>query len=195
MGHLLGLPDLYPTGVGSQGQAQTAYSGVGVFDLMGYGLWGSPAVAGWVPGAPVPPGQGTRSPAHLSAWSKIEMRWLTPTIVSDTSTRSLSPAEGALANLIKIYPNGPGDESQFFLLENRQLPAASGARFDGGLPGSGLLVWRVDNAKIDDWRASNLTTPLLRAPLKNDPTVPYPQSRIVAMSFCEPRSWTRVLSS
>ena len=23
----------------------------------------------------------------------------------------------------------------------------------------------------------------------------YPQSRIVAMSFCEPRSWTRVLSS
>jgi M6 family metalloprotease-like protein len=39
MGHLLGLPDLYPTG--TFGQVGDPFSGVGIFDLMGYGLWGS----------------------------------------------------------------------------------------------------------------------------------------------------------
>ena len=36
-----------------------------------------------------------------------------------------------------------------------------------------------------------------KAALKNEPakTTTKPESRIVAMSFCEPRSWTRVLSS
>jgi M6 family metalloprotease-like protein len=39
MGHLFGLPDLYPTG--TFGQVGDPFSGVGIFDLMGYGLWGS----------------------------------------------------------------------------------------------------------------------------------------------------------
>ncbi|HEY3490950.1 MAG TPA: CFI-box-CTERM domain-containing protein [Candidatus Deferrimicrobiaceae bacterium] len=184
MGHLLGLPDLYPTASGGQGVIQRNYSGVGVFDLMGYGLWGSPLSAGRLPGSTLsgfPP--GTESPSHLSAWSKAELGWLVPTIVSRTTTADLllPPAETNLA-AYKIYPNGPGDESQFFLIENRQLPGTTGARFDGGLPGSGMLVWRVDNDKMDLWRNSNLSVPLLRTqPVNDDNTASYPHLGLSVM--------------
>ena len=56
MGHLMGLPDLYPVS-GTEGQTGT-FSGVGVFDLMGYGMWGSNFL------------DRPDNPAHLSAWSK-----------------------------------------------------------------------------------------------------------------------------
>ncbi len=180
MGHLLGLPDLYPTGTGEQGQALADYSGVGVFDLMGYGMWGSPVSAGRRPGtllSGAPP--GTESPSHLSAWSKIELGWFNPTVVSrSVAGLSVPAAETSLA-AFKIYPNGPGDETQFVLLENRQ-PGTGGTLFDGGLPGGGILVWRVDGAKMEAWRKSS-TTPLLRPPVNNDNTAAYPHLALSVM--------------
>jgi M6 family metalloprotease-like protein len=128
MGHLFGLPDLYPTSQ-TVGLTGNSFSGVGVFDLMGYGMWGS--------------NQRARPdvPAHLSAWSKSELGWIVPTVLSATSSRTLLPAESS-ASAYKVYPNGPGDESQYFLLELRGKDSAG--LFDRYLPGNGVLIWRVD---------------------------------------------------
>ena len=52
-GHAFGLPDLYDTDGGG--------SGIGHHGLMGSGSWNSPS-----------------NPAHMCAWSKIELGWLTP---------------------------------------------------------------------------------------------------------------------
>jgi M6 family metalloprotease-like protein len=185
-GHLLGLPDLYPTATGSQGVTDNSYSGVGVFDLMGYGMWGNPVSAGRRPGSTLAGNiTGTESPSHLSAWSKIELGWVTPTLVHRSSPvpfdgiSAIPPIETS-PTAYKIYPNGPGDENQFFLVENRQRTAA-GTLFDRGLPGSGILVWRVDNGKMQAWRKSS-ATPLLRPAVNNDNTASYPH---LALSVVE----------
>lgn len=139
MGHLFGLPDLYPTSQAA-GQVGNAFSGVGVFDLMGYGLWGSNLLA------------RPDVPAHLSAWSKSELGWITPIVLSATSSKTLLPAETA-ASAYKVYPNGPGDESQYFLLELRGKDSAG--LFDRYLPGNGVLIWRVDVEQMAGRRAAN----------------------------------------
>jgi len=163
MGHLLGLPDLYPTA--TAGQTTGVYSGVGVFDLMGYGLWGGTAL------------MRADNPAHPSAWSKAELGWLTPTILSATQPSGVVPARPSLppvestAKAYKIYPNGPGDESQYLLVENRSDDP--GALFDKALPlppgspAGGVLIWRVDNERFDAWRRS-AADPLLRANTVNN---------------------------
>jgi M6 family metalloprotease-like protein len=180
MGHLLGLPDLYPVAPDTPDLALADYSGVGVFDLMGYGMWGSPLSAGRKPGTVFTGTQpGTESPSHLSAWSKIELGWFNPTIVARTASGLALPAAETALAAYKIYPNGPGDDTQFFLVENRQ-PGAGGTLFDGGLPGSGALVWRVDNAKMAAWRRAS-TNPLLRPPVNNDNTASYPHLALSVM--------------
>ncbi|MEJ2719991.1 MAG: M6 family metalloprotease domain-containing protein [bacterium] len=59
-GHAFGLPDLYDTNGGSEG--------IGHWGLMGSGNWNSPT-----------------NPAHMSAWSKMELGWVLPTEVAPTS--------------------------------------------------------------------------------------------------------------
>ncbi len=174
MGHLLGLPDLYPTAVA--GQTTGAYSGVGVFDLMGYGLWGSTALA------------RADNPAHLSAWAKAELGWLSPALLSATQPGAAIPAQPTLppaettASAYKIHPNGPGDQSLYFLVENRSDVAS--ALFDkalplpGGSPPGGLLIWRVDNERFDAWRQSSVN-PLLRPNTVNN------DSAFLALSVME----------
>lgn len=173
MGHLLGLPDLYPTL--TFGQTTESFSGVGIFDLMGYGLWGSAEVAAYTGVGPVPLAPGPANPAHLSAWSKVELGWLAPTILSATQPTS-GPGQPALPpaattpKAYKVYPNGPGgveglpgiflDGAEYFLLEHRSGDAP-GAIFDRGLtdaggPWEGVLLWRVDNERMEAWRASAL---------------------------------------
>jgi M6 family metalloprotease-like protein len=55
-GHAFGLPDLYDRDGGGRG--------IGVHGLMGSGNWNTPS-----------------NPAHMSAWSKVEMGWVLPTEV------------------------------------------------------------------------------------------------------------------
>jgi M6 family metalloprotease-like protein len=186
MGHLLGLPDLYPTLV--LGAPNDAFSGVGVFDLMGYGVWGNSLLAGFGPNH-IDIDFGADNPTQLSAWSKAELGWLSPTILSSTQPTSggglpALPPVATTAKAYKVYANGPGgveglpgifrDGAEFFLLEHRSGSAA-GAIFDKGLVGydlinatdntyahnassswEGVLIWRVDNERLEAWRRSAL---------------------------------------
>lgn len=134
MGHLLGLPDLYPTG--SFGTVGANFSGAGVFDLMAYGMWGSDLLL------------RADVPAHLSAWSKMTLGWATPTLVTATTPRTLRPAE-LFPEIDKVYSNTNADPGQFFLVENREVASTLGNfLFDRFLPGAGILVWQIDNEVI-----------------------------------------------
>jgi hypothetical protein len=81
-------------------------------------------------------------PQHLSAWCKEKLGWVKPTVIDPTVKQKLilSPIEGSAAECLKVLVRPDG--SEYFLLENRKKTG-----FDAGLPGEGLLVWRVVNGK------------------------------------------------
>jgi M6 family metalloprotease-like protein len=120
-GHDLGLPDLYDTDGSS--------NGAGIWDIMSLGSWtGSPAGS---------------SPAHMSAWSLIRLGWVTPTEVTSSL---VGTSIDAVENSGKVFRLSiPGTTQEYFLIENRQ-PIG----FDAALPGSGLLIWHVDDSQTSN---------------------------------------------
>ena len=92
--------------------------GAGAWDLMGYGLY-------------VADGQ----PGMMSAWTRNRLGWMDVTTVTSNRTLTIPAAETSrLAFRIDL----PGT-SEYLLLENRQRIGA-----DSSLPGTGLLVWHID---------------------------------------------------
>ena len=134
-GHWLGLPDLYCTAF------ICLTDGAGDWTLMASGIYNAdPALclnaADCVYGS---------SPAHLDAWSKMYLGWVspqTPTTYPDPGSVSLSNVEenGAVIKL----PASTSAATQYLLLENMELNG-----FDKGLPGPGLLVWLIDEYVVD----------------------------------------------
>ena len=120
-GHFLGLPDLYDYGYDSKG--------AGDFCLMAGGSWN---------------GNSGTTPAHMSAWCKTELEWITPTVISADGIYSLDRVE---TNPQAYKLQGPFPSTQYFLVENRQ-----GTGFDAGLPGSlrGMLIWHVDETQTNN---------------------------------------------
>jgi immune inhibitor A len=120
-GHALGLPDLYDIDGTSWG--------IGRWGLMGLGGWG-----GSLTGSPA-------RPTHLSAWSKIEQGWVTPTVVASNQVGASIPAVEITPQVYKLWTNGtPAQE--YFLVENRQRTG-----FDADLPTGGLAIWHVDETR------------------------------------------------
>ncbi|MEE3192145.1 MAG: PKD domain-containing protein, partial [Candidatus Thermoplasmatota archaeon] len=77
---------------------------------------------------------------HFSGFSKAEMEWLEPVIVTgDLLDVRLKPASrGGMIIQLPIPGNWSGTR-EYFLLENRQK-----LDYDTYLPGEGLLIWHVD---------------------------------------------------
>ncbi len=120
-GHALGLPDLYDTDYSS--------NGIGDWGLMASGSWNSVTRAG-------------DTPAHMSAWSKVTLGWVTPIQVAGTLTDELIDQAATTPD---VYQFATGNPSEYFLVENRQLTG-----FDEGLPGAGLAIWHIDDNKSDN---------------------------------------------
>jgi len=120
-GHFLGLPDLYDYGYDSEG--------AGNFCLMAGGSWN---------------GDYGTTPAHMSAWCKSSLGWVSPTLISSSGVYSLGQVE-TNAQVYKLQGGFPS--TQYFLVENRQ-----GVGFDAGLPGSlrGVLIWHIDETQPDN---------------------------------------------
>ena len=141
-GHAFGLPDLYDTS--NQGE------GIGEWGLMGSGNWAT-----------------QRSPAHMEAWSRNELGWITVAPLTTAGTYTFGPtAVGDTTYL--ITPTGTNPRTESFLLENRQGVlsdsamirvhcAASGLTFPGNC-GGGLAVWHIDGLKTQGF-AVNAGTP------------------------------------
>lgn len=122
-GHIFGLPDLYNTN-----QLRSS-EGIGHWGLMGSGNWRIPT-----------------SPAHMEAWSRAELGWVTEVLVTSDTTVTLEPV--ALSDTALVVPIAGSDE--YFLLENRQRLGSDAQSW-----GPGLLVWHVDSAAIAARRPSN----------------------------------------
>ncbi|HEY5521676.1 MAG TPA: M6 family metalloprotease domain-containing protein, partial [Desulfuromonadaceae bacterium] len=132
-GHALGLPDLYDTADKSQGAGDWAVMARGNYNK---------AVGGR---------SGDR-PAHHDAWSKYYLGWTTPAQVISTLTNiTIPPAEDA-STVYKLLSGTPNSK-EYFLIENRQQK-----KFDAGLSGPGLLIWRIDGDIVANiWEAGQNT--------------------------------------
>jgi len=130
-GHGFGLPDLYDTG----GQTE----GVGQWSLMSSGSFTS-----------------ALSPARNDAWTLNELGWITvvPLTANGTYTFDAAPLSDTA---FYVAVQGSNPRGEYFLLENRQRQQADTALIRihcqraGNPPGcaGGLLIWHVDQVKID----------------------------------------------
>ena len=120
-GHALGLPDLYDTDASS--------AGVGYWSLMATGVYNYVTISG-------------DRPAHLDAWCKYYLGWITPTQVKETLTDELIEQTATASDVYKLLGGKPLS-GEYFLVENRQKTG-----FDEGLPGAGLLIWHIDGDVI-----------------------------------------------
>ncbi len=117
-GHVLGLPDLYDYDDSSYG--------VGTWCLMGSGSWG----ANWNSST-------EHRPTHMSAWCKVSLGWVTPTVVTGTQAVQIPPVE-TNAQIYKLWDDAY-QGTRFFLLENRTRTG-----FDADIPGEGVLIWHCN---------------------------------------------------
>ncbi|KAA9132739.1 M6 family metalloprotease domain-containing protein [Marinihelvus fidelis] len=113
-GHFFGLPDLY----------DTSGSGEGI------GSWGLMANSWDFNGSQL-------CPPHFSPWSKTNLGWYTPTVISDPGEYTLRQAE-SFPDVYRIDQGFPSNE--YLLVENRQ-----DAGFDCSIPQGGLVIWHIDN--------------------------------------------------
>ncbi|MCL2415308.1 MAG: stalk domain-containing protein [Defluviitaleaceae bacterium] len=130
LGHVLGLPDLYDiTG---------ASEGIGPYSVMAHGSWGR---AGGDASA------GHR-PTAFDAWSKIQLGYVQPIVVSEGSWQGVIESVNRNQNILRI--NSPVNSSQYFLLENRQMSST----WDAGLGEwistdtsvGGIMVFHIDDS-------------------------------------------------
>ena len=150
-GHLLGLEDLYDHSedlVADVGGPDQRLGGLGRWSLMASGTWG---------------GDGAL-PSGLDAWSRLRLGFGEVVVVDDARTRTLPPIEASTAQTIELRPAGEWDFERF-VLENRRR--RDGAVVDADLPGSGVLVYRVDD-RPGDLGAPNPYLELLQADGRDD---------------------------
>lgn len=128
IGHVLRLPDLYDGRVyGSDAPG----NGIGCWGIMGY-CWGFDS--------------SQLHPPHFSAYSKIQLGWVTPVDLSTAGTFQVD----AIEKQSKIYRLKLGfPEGEYLLIENRQplgfdqlIPDATDGR-------GGLAIWHIDENQSD----------------------------------------------
>ena len=129
LGHgVFNLPDLYDRDLSSEG--------IGNFGLMGAGSWGFQA--GQIPGY---------TPAHMSAWTKMQIGFSTPALIT-SSTANLALDATHLQSYQALRLNTQ-DPNEYFLVENR-----SSLGYDAGLYildeapfQGGLAIWHIDETQ------------------------------------------------
>ncbi|MGQ9677935.1 MAG: T9SS type A sorting domain-containing protein [bacterium] len=161
--HLLGAYDLYDvTGV---------TMGVGSWSLMGYGGWLGDYGAGAPPGV---------IPGFLDAYNRIKLGLVTPKVVECPVESILVFAAAMDTELFRSRPDTafptvvkvPINDYEYFLIENRQadvrkpdtivvdaedgvLVSVESNEYDFFQPGSGILIWHVDENVIADYGPYN----------------------------------------
>jgi M6 family metalloprotease-like protein len=114
-GHFFGLPDLYDT--------DNSSDGIGSWCMMA-NSWGF---------------DGTQThPPHFSAWCKIFLGWVTPTLLDAPGTYTVNQAE---TNKSVYQINRGFVPGEYLLIENRQ-PVG----LENVIPQGGLAIWHVDES-------------------------------------------------
>ncbi len=116
-GHVLGLPDLYDIDGSS--------NGIGEWGLMASGSWGGD-------------GAHAETPSHMTAWSKMKLGWLNPSVVTQNVSGLTVRQSETNPEAYLVWEDGY-QWSRYFLFENRQKVG-----FDTYLNGDGLIIYHVD---------------------------------------------------
>ena len=121
----------------------------------GLGNWCLMAGGSWNGGGDVP--------AHPSAWCKAQQGWVT--VVNQTTNGSLSVAAVTDKHTIhRLWKEG-GRGNEYFLVENRQQRL-----YDRLIPGSGLLIYHIDDSIATNGDERHPKVRLLQADGSNDLT-------------------------
>lgn len=139
LGHLLfGFPDLYDADYSSEG--------IGNWCLMAGGSWNN----------------GGLTPAHPSAWCKTQQNWVT--VINQAKNQDAVAIEDVKTGfkVHRLWKNGTAGK-EYFLVENRQKTL-----FDKFLPGSGVLVWHIDDAISGNTSDAHYQVALMQADGKKD---------------------------
>ena len=129
-GHMIGLPDLYDTDYSS--------AGIGQWGLMSGGSW-----------THRPGDQPGSSPATMTAWSKIQLGWITPIeLTADAAGLVLPPATTSPV-AFRFYQAGDAGTNEYYLVENRRRVGFDegllGRQIDLGLPDpEGMIIYHVN---------------------------------------------------
>lgn len=118
-GHILDLPDLYATNYNNTGGGP---EGIGNYGTMGGG--------GWL--------NFEHTPCMHDAWTKIQMGWLTPTML--TAAGRYTIPKGSIDSNFAFQIN-TSRSNEFFLLESRLKKGQ-----DYFLPSKGLAIWHANSA-------------------------------------------------
>ena len=131
LGHAaFGLPDLYDYGYDSEG--------LGVWSLMAGGSWNGSFF-------PFPYSAYTSgdSPSFPDAWSHFQMGYVAPVNITSNITGQTIENIETDSEVYRLWSNGAGGQ-EYFLVENRQQIG-----YDFYLPGSGLLIYHIDESMRD----------------------------------------------
>lgn len=165
LGHLLfGFPDLY------NGSKHKPGTGIGSWCLMSGGTWNNNGL----------------TPAHPSAWCKAQQNWVTVDIPKNDIENVVLLDVKTSFNVKLLWKNGIVGE-EYILIENRQQE-----KFDKFLPGSGLLIWHIDESMYDNTDGVHYKVALKQAdglrqlettdsdgyPSYGDPSDPYPGASV-----------------
>lgn len=143
-GHALGLPDLFDRSYLSDATEGPAHdsAGIGNWGLMGWGA------SGW---------SGDDGPTPMSAWSRMQLGWLTEAngrlvVLARDSTgvvvRDLQQGGGVIQVPLPPEPSSKSSvERGYLLLEQR---VRVGSWYNRNQPADGLLVWHVRPARREN---------------------------------------------
>jgi len=132
-GHVCGAPDYYDTDYDTGGQ----FPGTGDWDIMCGGCYnGFPSNSGNVP-------------SHFNPLEKIKAGWITPFVLSTTSSIASIPD---ITTSPVVYKYNTATANEYYLLENRQQTG-----FNSYCPSHGLMIYHYSQSY---WNATkNKTAP------------------------------------
>ncbi|GAA1983786.1 M6 family metalloprotease domain-containing protein [Microbacterium pumilum] len=156
IGHDIGWPDLYDAYPGGNNPDS---AGIGVWSIMSGGSWNQ--LPGQRPGD---------TPSLPDAWSKYLQGWVQPTAYSPTATTVSLGSAATNPHVVRLLDNPNGVDwkwaagtGEYFLIENRQREG-----YDAALPGCGLLIWHIDETRVDNGDENHRLVDLEEADGRND---------------------------
>ena len=117
-------------------------AGVGVWCLMGAGSWLG----------------GGNAPGGFSAWCRSRLGWVQPTKLRGANLHYRVTS----GDIVHCSPRNAGPR-EYFLMETREQRG-----LDGQLPGSGLLVWHIDDAVNGNSNPKHYQVGLVQADHRQD---------------------------